>query len=77
MLSFRVYAIQSAQIQAMSWFKDGVWVTVRRESVIRLYHIETHELVQTVDINQICMNLMCKSIYILFEFFIFNFVVYG
>ncbi|CAH8546318.1 unnamed protein product [Schistosoma turkestanicum] len=55
---FKVYAIQDAQIQTMSWYKDGVWISIRRESILRLYHVISHELIQTVDLNQIIMNLM-------------------
>ncbi|XP_018653080.1 putative jnk/sapk-associated protein [Schistosoma mansoni] len=55
---FKVHAIQDAQIQTMSWYKDGVWISIRRESILRLYHVISHELIQTLDLNQVIMNLL-------------------
>ncbi|CAL8097577.1 unnamed protein product [Calicophoron daubneyi] len=42
---------QDSQVQCMSWFDDGVWVSNRRESILRLYHVITHQLVQTLDLE--------------------------
>ncbi|KAH8874192.1 C-Jun-amino-terminal kinase-interacting protein 4 [Schistosoma japonicum] len=55
---FKVHAIQDAQVQTMSWYKDGVWISIKRESILRLYHIVSHELIQTVDLNHVIMNLL-------------------
>ncbi|CAH8617726.1 unnamed protein product [Heterobilharzia americana] len=58
---FKVHAIQDAQVQTMSWHKDGVWISIRRESILRLYHVISHELIQTVDLNQVIMNLLLSN----------------
>lgn len=49
----------------MSWYKDGVWISIRRESILRLYHVISHELIQTLDLNQVIMNLLCKFVILL------------
>ncbi|KAK4468708.1 hypothetical protein MN116_007888 [Schistosoma mekongi] len=55
---FKVHAIQDAQVQTMSWYKDGVWISIKRETILRLYHVISHELIQTVDLNHVIMNLL-------------------
>ena len=35
----------------MAWCGEGVWVSIRLDSTLRLYHAETHEHLQDVDIE--------------------------
>jgi hypothetical protein len=35
----------------MAWVGDGVWVSIRLDSTLRLYHAHTHEHLQDVDIE--------------------------
>ncbi|CAH8864331.1 unnamed protein product [Trichobilharzia szidati] len=58
---FKVHAIQDSQVQTMTWYKDGVWMSIRRESILRLYHVISHELIQTVDLNQTILSLVLSN----------------
>lgn len=35
----------------MAWLGDGVWVSIRLDSTLRLYHAHTYEHLQDVDIE--------------------------
>ena len=35
----------------MAWVGDGVWVSIRLDSTLRLYHAHTQEHLQDVDIE--------------------------
>lgn len=35
----------------MAWIGDGVWVTIRLDSTLRLYHAHTRQHLQDVDIE--------------------------
>jgi hypothetical protein len=35
----------------MAWVGDGVWISIRLDSTLRLYHAYTHQHLQDVDIE--------------------------
>ena len=37
------------QVRQMAWTGDGVWVSIRLDSTLRMYHAHTHEHLQDVD----------------------------
>lgn len=38
-------------IRQLAWIGDGVWVSIRLDSTLRLYHAHTHQHLQDVDIE--------------------------
>jgi len=42
---------KESQVRQMAWVGDGVWVSIRLDSTLRLYHAHTHEHLQDVDIE--------------------------
>ena len=45
----------------MAWVGDGVWVSIRLDSTLRLYHAHTHEHLQDVDIEPYVSKMLGKS----------------
>ena len=39
------------QVRQMAWTGVGVWVSIRLDSTLRMYHAHTHEHLQDVDIE--------------------------
>ncbi|XP_054274802.1 JNK-interacting protein 3-like isoform X4 [Macrosteles quadrilineatus] len=42
---------KESQVRQMSWVGDGVWVSIRLDSTLRLYHAHTYKHLQDVDIE--------------------------
>jgi len=42
---------KESQVRQMAWVGDGVWVSIRLDSTLRLYHAHTQEHLQDVDIE--------------------------
>ncbi len=38
-------------MRQLAWIGDGVWVSIRLDSTLRLYHALTHQHLQDVDIE--------------------------
>ena len=38
-------------MRQLAWIGDGVWVSIRLDSTLRLYHAHTHQHLQDVDIE--------------------------
>ena len=54
----------------MAWVGDGVWVSIRLDSTLRLYHAHTHDHLQDVDIEPyvskmlgMLLGLMCTYVF--------------
>ena len=45
----------------MAWLGDGVWVSIRLDSTLRLYHAHTYEHLQDVDIEPYVSKMLGKS----------------
>ncbi|KAG7235731.1 hypothetical protein INR49_002288 [Caranx melampygus] len=43
--------IEESQVRQLAWIGDGVWVSIRLDSTLRLYHAHTHQHLQDVDIE--------------------------
>lgn len=41
----------NSQVRQMAWLGDGVWVSIRLDSTLRLYHAHTYDHLQDVDIE--------------------------
>ena len=48
------------QVRQMAWVGDGVWVSIRLDSTLRLYHAHTHEHLQDVDIEPYVSKMLGK-----------------
>jgi len=47
----------------MAWTGDGVWVSIRLDSTLRLYHAHTYEHLQDVDIEPYVSKMLGKNPY--------------
>ncbi|XP_014241649.1 JNK-interacting protein 3 isoform X4 [Cimex lectularius] len=46
-----VHPRKESHVKLMAWVGDGVWVSIRLDSTLRLYHAHTYEHLQDVDIE--------------------------
>ena len=44
--TFDAHPRKESQVRQMAWIGDGVWVSIRLDSTLRLYHAHTHEHLQ-------------------------------
>ncbi|XP_076039839.1 JNK-interacting protein syd isoform X6 [Oratosquilla oratoria] len=49
--SFDAHPRKESQVRQMAWLGEGVWVSIRLDSTLRLYHAHTHQHLQDVDIE--------------------------
>uniref|UniRef100_A0AAY4C435 C-Jun-amino-terminal kinase-interacting protein 3 n=1 Tax=Denticeps clupeoides TaxID=299321 RepID=A0AAY4C435_9TELE len=49
--SFDAHPRRESQVRQLAWIGDGVWVSIRLDSTLRLYHALTHQHLQDVDIE--------------------------
>ncbi|CAL8081776.1 unnamed protein product [Orchesella dallaii] len=49
--SFEAHPRKESQVRQMACYGDGVWVSIRLDSTLRLYHANTFEHLQDVDIE--------------------------
>uniref|UniRef100_A0A8C9R759 Mitogen-activated protein kinase 8 interacting protein 3 n=1 Tax=Scleropages formosus TaxID=113540 RepID=A0A8C9R759_SCLFO len=49
--SFDAHPRRESQVRQLAWVGDGVWVSIRLDSTLRLYHALTHQHLQDVDIE--------------------------
>ncbi|BFZ15188.1 hypothetical protein BsWGS_18229 [Bradybaena similaris] len=48
---FDAHPRKESQVRQLCWLGDGVWVSIRLDSTLRLYHAYTHQHLQDVDIE--------------------------
>merc|ERR1712029_280737 len=49
--TFDAHPRKESQVRQMAWIGDGVWVSIRLDSTLRLYHAHTRQHLQDVDIE--------------------------
>ncbi|CAM9928766.1 unnamed protein product [Lampetra fluviatilis] len=49
--SFDAHPRKESQVRQLAWVGDGVWVSIRLDSTLRLYHAHTHQHLQDIDIE--------------------------
>uniref|UniRef100_A0A8C5PNX1 Sperm associated antigen 9 n=1 Tax=Leptobrachium leishanense TaxID=445787 RepID=A0A8C5PNX1_9ANUR len=49
--SFDAHPRKESQVRQLAWVGDGVWVSIRLDSTLRLYHAHTCQHLQDVDIE--------------------------
>lgn len=55
---------KDSQVRQMVWVDNGVWLTIRLDSTIRLYHSKTYQHLQDVDIEPYISKMLGKNIII-------------
>uniref|UniRef100_A0A8C4R6U1 Mitogen-activated protein kinase 8 interacting protein 3 n=1 Tax=Eptatretus burgeri TaxID=7764 RepID=A0A8C4R6U1_EPTBU len=49
--SFDAHPRKESQVRQLAWLGDGVWVSIRLDSTLRLYHARTFQHLQDIDIE--------------------------
>ncbi|KAM9424541.1 C-Jun-amino-terminal kinase-interacting protein 4 isoform 2-T2 [Pholidichthys leucotaenia] len=49
--SFDAHPRKDSQVRQLAWHGDGIWVSIRLDSTLRLFHAHTHQHLQDVDIE--------------------------
>uniref|UniRef100_A0A8C4PXR5 Sperm associated antigen 9a n=1 Tax=Eptatretus burgeri TaxID=7764 RepID=A0A8C4PXR5_EPTBU len=49
--SFDAHPRKESQVRQLAWQGDGVWVSIRLDSTLRLYHAHTYQHLQDIDIE--------------------------
>jgi hypothetical protein len=50
----------------MAWLGDGVWVSIRLDSTLRLYHAHTYQHLQDVDIEPYVSKMLGEFEFVMF-----------
>ncbi|KAG9342933.1 hypothetical protein JZ751_015149 [Albula glossodonta] len=58
--SFDAHPRKESQVRQLAWIGDGVWVSIRLDSTLRLYHALTHQHLQDVDIEPYVSKMLGK-----------------
>lgn len=49
--SFDAHPRKDSQVRLLAWDGDGIWVSIRLDSTLRLFHAHTFQHLQDVDIE--------------------------
>lgn len=49
--TFNAHPRHESQVRGLAWAGDGVWVSIRLDSTLRLYHARTLQHLQDVDVE--------------------------
>lgn len=49
-------------MRQLAWVGDGVWVSIRLDSTLRLYHAHTYQHLQDVDIEPYVSKMLGKGV---------------
>lgn len=60
--SFDAHPRRESQVRQLAWIGDGVWVSIRLDSTLRLYHAHTHQHLQDVDIEPYVSKMLGKAV---------------
>ena len=59
--TFDAHPRKESQVRQMAWIGDGVWVSIRLDSTLRLYHAHTLEHLQDVDVEPYVSKMLGRS----------------
>lgn len=65
--SFDAHPRRESQVRQLAWIGDGVWVSIRLDSTLRLYHALTHQHLQDVDIEPYVSKMLGNSLWLRFN----------
>ena len=60
--TFDAHPRKESQVRQMAWIGDGVWVSIRLDSTLRLYHTHTLEHLQDVDVEPYVSKMLGNNI---------------
>ena len=76
--TFDAHPRKESQVRQMAWIGDGVWVSIRLDSTLRLYHAHTLEHLQDVDVEPYVSKMLgMKQVYLILLSSINNYSVYN
>ncbi|XP_071743153.1 JNK-interacting protein 3 isoform X4 [Lepeophtheirus salmonis] len=61
--TFDAHPRKESQVRQMACFEDGVWVSIRLDSTLRLYHAHTYQHLQDVDIEPYVSKMLGPAKY--------------
>ncbi|KAG7261745.1 hypothetical protein CRUP_021354 [Coryphaenoides rupestris] len=59
--SFDAHPRNESQVRQLAWDGDGIWVSIRLDSTLRLFHAHTHQHLQDVDIEPYAMAAVASA----------------
>lgn len=58
--SLEAHPRKESQVKQLAWLGEGVWVSIRLDSTLRLYHAHTYQHLQDVDIEPYVSKMLGK-----------------
>lgn len=49
--SFDAHPRKDSQVRLLAWHGDGIWVSIKLDSTLRLFHARTYQHLQDIDIE--------------------------
>ena len=65
--TFDAHPRKESQVRQMAWIGDGVWVSIRLDSTLRLYHAHTLEHLQDVDVEPYVSKMLGKNVLMMYN----------
>lgn len=59
--SFDAHPRKESQVRQLAWVGDGIWVSIRLDSTLRLFHAHTYQHLQDVDIEPYVSKMLGKD----------------
>ena len=66
--TFDAHPRKESQVRQMAWIGDGVWVSIRLDSTLRLYHAHTLEHLQDVDVEPYVSKMLGMTCLFIFTY---------
>lgn len=60
--SFDAHPRKESQVRQLAWDGDGIWVSIRLDSTLRLFHAHTFQHLQDVDIEPYVSKMLGRHI---------------
>jgi len=58
--TFDAHPRRESQVRQLAWIGDGVWVSIRLDSTLRLYNAHTYHHLQDIDIEPYVSKMLGK-----------------
>lgn len=65
--SFDAHPRKDSQVRQLAWHGDGIWVSIRLDSTLRLFHAHTLQHLQDVDIEPYVSKMLGQAVYKIFQ----------
>lgn len=62
--SFDAHPRKESQVRQLAWVGDGIWVSIRLDSTLRLFHAHTYQHLQDVDIEPYVSKMLGTHTYL-------------